>query len=639
MNHNTILKQKFIRRKLFNSFLDSEADFFTFQTFDDNSKRKDRQLARVLHGTLDEHYQELCHLQSKGAGVFITINETNGQGRAAQHILKVRALFVDLDGSPLEPILSAPIEPHLIVESSPNRYHVYWFINDCPLGRFSAIQKQLAERFKGDSCVHDLARVMRLVGFIHQKYEAYQTRVIEDRCTLPIPFSEFEAKFGLQIDPIDFSPIKEDEIIKTLKAKGMIKKEDQYPGCYSITCPWLNHHSTGDDLGTKYYAAGYNGYTLPGFKCFHTHCKDKSIKDLIKFLELKITSHVNEQWDDPIPLPEGLPPVATFDEVLLPNAIRPWILDIADRMQIPPDFSASSSLVVAGSLIGRRCGIYPKEKDDWLVVPNIWGAVIGRPALLKSPAISEIMKPLNHIVANAVKQYQLEMEAFEGQKLVREAIRGALKDDLKKAAKKKDTTQSDLEAIVNAGQDSLDDIPIPIERRYKTEDGTIEKIGEILNQNSEGILIHRDELMGWLKSLDRYGREGDRAFYLESWNGTGGFTVDSNAFIDKVPESYALRAAAWCDYLESHAYRLYSSAQHPSIEAAPELLKRIQSGDIRDGFSLRDIYRKEWSKLTTPDEVKQAVDVLIDYGWVKLEQPFLMKKQLYRLHPSLRRQI
>ena len=39
-------------------------------------------------------------------------------------------------------------------------------------------------------------------------------------------------------------------------------------------------------------------------------------------------------------------------------------------------------------------------------------------------------------------------------------------------------------------------------------------------------------------------------------------------------------------------------------EAAHELLKHIQSGDIRDGFSLRDIYRKEWSKLTTPDEVK-----------------------------------
>lgn len=69
-NHNESqhnFEAKIHKEKAFQflSRLDSEAIFFTFQTFDDNSKRKDRQLARILHGTLDEHYQELCHLQSK----------------------------------------------------------------------------------------------------------------------------------------------------------------------------------------------------------------------------------------------------------------------------------------------------------------------------------------------------------------------------------------------------------------------------------------------------------------------------------------------------------------------------------------------------------------------------------------------
>lgn len=63
-------------------------------------------------------------------------------------------------------------------------------------------------------------------------------------------------------------------------------------------------------------------------------------------------------------------------------------------------------------------------------------------------------------------------------------------------------------------------------KRYKTEDSTIEKIGEILRENPQGILIHRDELSGWLKSLDKHGHEGDRSFYLEAWNGNGSFTVD-----------------------------------------------------------------------------------------------------------------
>ncbi|MBN9377077.1 MAG: hypothetical protein J0H93_01730 [Chlamydiales bacterium] len=35
---------------------------------------------------------------------------------------------------------------------------------------------------------------------------------------------------------------------------------------------------------------------------------------------------------------------------------------------------------------------------------------------------------------------------------------------------------------------------VPILKRYKTEDSTVEKIGEILNENPNGILVHRDEL-------------------------------------------------------------------------------------------------------------------------------------------------
>ena len=59
-----------------------------------------------------------------------------------------------------------------------------------------------------------------------------------------------------------------------------------------------------------------------------------------------------------------------------------------------------------------------------------------------------------------------------------------------------------------------------------TNNATIEKIAEILRDNPDGILYYRDELMGWLRSLDKAGREADRAFYLEAWNGNGSFSVD-----------------------------------------------------------------------------------------------------------------
>jgi uncharacterized protein DUF3987 len=40
------------------------------------------------------------------------------------------------------------------------------------------------------------------------------------------------------------------------------------------------------------------------------------------------------------------------------------------------------------------------------------------------------------------------------------------------------------------------------------------------------VLLFRDELAGFLATMERSGHENDRAFYLEAWNGTGGYTYD-----------------------------------------------------------------------------------------------------------------
>jgi len=64
------------------------------------------------------------------------------------------------------------------------------------------------------------------------------------------------------------------------------------------------------------------------------------------------------------------------------------------------------------------------------------------------------------------------------------------------------------------------------EKRYYTQDATIEKLGELLQENPTGLLVLRDELAGWLRTMDKQGREGDREFYLESWNGNGSYTFD-----------------------------------------------------------------------------------------------------------------
>ena len=160
----------------------------TFQLFDDTpSKRK--HMARVIH----DKTALLEDLNLCGAGVFLTINETNGKGRKTEDIERVRAVFVDLDGSDVQPVLEHM--PHLVVESSPGKYHGYWLVKDFPLEGFRQVQKRLIEKFSGDKAVHDLPRVMRIPGYWHQKGEPFMSRIVFRTGEPPLSYAEICAKF------------------------------------------------------------------------------------------------------------------------------------------------------------------------------------------------------------------------------------------------------------------------------------------------------------------------------------------------------------------------------------------------------------------------------------------------------------
>lgn len=125
-----------------------------------------------------------------------------------------------------------------------------------------------------------------------------------------------------------------------------------------------------------------------------------------------------ESWPEPVPLPSGLPGVAPFEPELLPAAFRPWIEDISDRIQCPPDFPAVGAMVGLASIVGRRCAIKPKRQDDWLVVPNLWGGAIGRPGVLKTPPLEEIKKPLDRLEIAARKEHEEDLSKWQANEII-----------------------------------------------------------------------------------------------------------------------------------------------------------------------------------------------------------------------------
>jgi len=480
------------------------------------------------------------------------------------------------------------------------------------------------------------------------------------------------------------------------------------------------------------------------------------------------------EWPEPTPInaiKNDLPPVVPLPPALIPEPYRPWLVDIAERMQCPLDYVAVGSLVVTATLIGTGCGIRPKAMDSWTVIPNLWGGIIGAPSTLKSPALKEILKPLEALENEAFETYERDLKNYLVECEAHKAIKEVIKKDMAKAADNADGF------AMNAAKERLRNLQEPESphcKRYSTNDVTIEKMHELLSRNERGLLLFRDELMGLLVNWDRQGHEVDRAFYLEAWNGYGSKTTDRigrgtiqtknlcisilgstqpskllsyfqqalsgiendgllqrfqllvypdeskkwtlidrkpddqaqerasalmkkmakmnfadfGAYLDEKSEipyfhldheaqgifyewlreledklrtssdepimiehftkyrklmpSLALifhlinlasgrtigavtadcveRAAGWCDYLETHARRIYGSGINPAYQGARNLARKIQEGELRGQFDMREIYRKQWATLKTKEEAAVACHILIEKGWLRENQ-------------------
>ena len=89
-------------------------------------------------------------------------------------------------------------------------------------------------------------------------------------------------------------------------------------------------------------------------------------------------------------------------------------------------------------MIGAGCGMRPKRLDDWEVIPNVWGACIGRPSVvLKTPSMKEPMQLLERLQAEYGEQFKQDKAEAEFDTLTNKAMLDDVKERLSKAAKGK----------------------------------------------------------------------------------------------------------------------------------------------------------------------------------------------------------
>ncbi len=483
-----------------------------------------------------------------------------------------------------------------------------------------------------------------------------------------------------------------------------------------------------------------------------------------------------QDWPEPEPLVESLPDVAQFDLELMPESFRPLVKDVAERMQVPLDLPAVAAIATLAGVTNRRAVIQPKRNDHtWTVVPKLWGGIVAPPGMLKSPVLSCMTQPARAIESEWRKTYEDENKVYQSELESQKLEIAAWEQEYKNAARKMGSKDRPAKPEFTLVQPTL--------RRLITTDATFESLHHVLSENPAGLFVIRDELTGWLAGLERQGREQERAFFLECWNGDAAFTIDrigrgsvhvphacislfggiqparlrdyladalqdgpSNdglvqrfqlmvwpdtardwRYIDRKPDTDALErtgnvyrriaameatnplqlqfddeaqalfeqwltdleqrirgeeiapvmqahlskyrslmpslallfaladgpaesvpisqaklACDWCDYLETHAHRVYAAQARPEQHAAIALSKRITKGWRRgEGFfTVRDVYRGGWTGLDSPEKVRGALAVLEEFAWIRREkmgdsQSPGRPSETYRINPRI----
>jgi hypothetical protein len=254
--------------------------------------------------------------------------------------------------------------------------------------------------------------------------------------------------------------------------------------------------------------------------------------------------------------PQIAPP--EFPADILGDYWSAWCRTAAKAANAPVDYVATSSLVVAGALIGNARTI--AASPDWHENPNLWAALIGVPSSGKSPALDPVSRSLERFEKEAAGDFV----GVNRQHLA----------DVESARIRKEMWQTQVKNAAKEGVEppalpaDADEPSAPVRPRVRLSDTTLEAAADLSAGNPKGLVLVRDELAGWIKGMNRYGGDGERQFWLQAY-GARPYVVDRK----KSPLPVTINRLA---------ISVVGGIQ-------PQVLSDVMSGE-EDGFAARFIY-------------------------------------------------
>jgi len=216
-------------------------------------------------------------------------------------------------------------------------------------------------------------------------------------------------------------------------------------------------------------------------------------------------------WDDPdwSILDDRRGQLPEFPTHLLNPKTQDLIGRTARGAGVTPAHVAVPLIGILSSLVGTAHRI--KATTSWLQPMTCWTSVIGYSGTGKTPGINVSKRCLKQVERNNKNADDARRRAHETKKESASAARAQWQKAVKEAI------EADRPAPPMPPEAADPGKFVP--PKLYVSDGTIERLGELLQARPQGILFLRDELSGLFTNMSRYSSGQDNEFWLEAWNG------------------------------------------------------------------------------------------------------------------------
>lgn len=250
-----------------------------------------------------------------------------------------------------------------------------------------------------------------------------------------------------------------------------------------------------------------------------------------------------------------------FPTNIFPEEIENFIIESSDKLGFDINYLSTLILVVASTAIGKKAKI--KVKDFYEMYPSIYLILIGQPGAAKTPCINYLFKPIDEKSSEEYEKYKIQKRKYLG-----------LKEEEK----------SNEEP--------------PTFNQLKVGDVTTEALTKALGDNPNGLCLVRDEIIGWIKDMNKYNGGGsDREYYLSAWS-------QDNITVNRKSEEPRLITSPFLNVIGG---------------IQPEILNSIINSDLsKNGFTARILWtinqstRKKFSSESVRQESYEEYSKLIN---------------------------